>query len=67
KITSYPFKPISLEVRSGGMFFKSITFAEIDVKLGFHIKSMEIFGNFYTLQSENSQLYSIGIGAGVHF
>ena len=67
KITSYPFKPISLEVRSGGMFFKSITFAEIDVKLGFHINSMEIFGNFYTLQSENSQLYSIGIGAGVHF
>lgn len=67
KLTTYPFKPLSLEIRSGGIFYKSITFAEIEAKLGFHIKQMEIFGNFYTLQSKKSRLYSIGVGAGVHF
>lgn len=67
KFTSYPFKPLSLEIRSGGVFFDSITFAELEVKLGIHIDAFEIFGDFYTLQSQKSQLYSLGIGAGVHF
>lgn len=67
KITSYPFRPVSLEIRSGGMFFESITFAEIEAKLGFHFGRTEIFADFYTLQSEQSALYSFGIGAGVHF
>lgn len=67
KLTSYPFKPISLELRSGGIFYESINFAELEAKLGIHIKQWEIFGDFYTLQSLKSRLYSIGIGAGVHF
>ncbi len=67
KLTTYPFKPISLELRSGGIFYESITFAELEAKLGIHISQWEIFGDFYTLQSVKSQLYSIGIGAGVHF
>lgn len=66
-IYTYPFKPISLEIRSGGMFFPSITFAEVEVKLGFHIGRGEIFADFYTLQSRSSALYSFGVGAGVHF
>jgi len=67
RFTSYPFKPVSLELRSGGVFFESLKFAELEAKLGIHINAVEIFGNFYTLQSKKSQLYSIGIGAGVHF
>ena len=67
KLTTYPFKPLSLEVRSGGMFFEDITFAEVDVKLGIHTGPIEIFGNFYTLQASNTQIYSFGLGAGVHF
>ncbi len=64
---SYPFKPVSLEIYGGGLFFESITFAEVEIKLGFHFKATEIFGNFYTLQSKKSQLYSFGLGAGYHF
>lgn len=67
KILTYPFKPVSLEIRSGGMFFQYITFAEVDVKLGFHIGRGEIFADFYTLQSANSSFYAFGVGAGVHF
>lgn len=67
KMTSYPFKPVSLEIRSGGIFLESITFAEFEVKLGIHNGPVEFFGDFYTLQSERSQLYSIGFGAGYHF
>ncbi|MDA3810368.1 MAG: hypothetical protein PF518_08575 [Spirochaetaceae bacterium] len=66
KMISYPFKPISLEIRSGGLFFQSITFAEVEIKLGVQVKSFEIFGDFYTLQSEMARIYSFGIGEGYH-
>ena len=67
KLTSYPIKPLSLEIRSGAMIFQSITFVEFEIKLGFHAGPVEIFGDFYTLQSTQSQLYSFGVGAGYHF
>ncbi len=67
RIMSYPFRPVSLEFRGGVVIFPSITFAEIGAKLGFHIDAVELFGDFYMLRSEQSQLYSIGLGIGYHF
>lgn len=67
KLTSYPFRPLSLEVRSGVIFFESIKFAEVEAKLGFHLGRSEIFGDFYTLQSHTVSIYAFGIGVGVHF
>jgi len=67
KMTTYPFKPISLEVRSGGVFFSALTLAEVEIKLGIHIGPAEIFGDFYTLQSTTAQIYSFGLGLGYHF
>jgi hypothetical protein len=66
-IKSYPVKPISLELRGGGIFSSAVNFAEVGFKLGFHINRLELFAGYYGLFHSDIAINAIDAGIGLHF
>lgn len=63
----YPLRPISLHLRTGGMFFPDITFGQVEAKLNLHLGRLQLYGGVNLLESEESRRLMTEAGAGIHF
>ncbi len=66
-IRTYPFKPVSLHLRAGGIVFPEITFGQVEAKLNLHLGKLIIFAGINLLESEESRLLMTEAGGSVHF
>ncbi len=63
----YPFRPVSLHLRTGGMFFPDITFGQVEAKMNIHLGRLLLFGGINLLESEETRRLMTEAGATVHF
>ena len=66
-MTSYPFRPLSLELRGGGIFSSNVNFGEIGFKIGIHVNRFEFFLGYYGLLHTDQNIHTFDAGIGVHF
>lgn len=63
----YPFRPVSLHLRTGGMFFPDITFGQVEAKMNIHLGRLLLFGGVNLLESEETRRLMTEAGAALHF
>jgi hypothetical protein len=73
-IVTYPFKPVSLEIRGGGIISETVSFSELGVRLGIHMSRFEVYAGYYGLfyddtglANQTTGLQSVELGTAVHF
>jgi hypothetical protein len=64
---SYLFRPVSLYLRAGGIFFPAITFGQVEGRLNIHLGRNTIFGGVNLLESETTRLLSYEVGTSIYF
>jgi hypothetical protein len=66
-LRSYPFRPISLEVRGGGVYAPELILGVCGARIGVHIDMFEIGLDYYGLFHRDHTIHSAGVGAAIHF
>ena len=66
---SYLFRPLSLYLRAGGVFFPHVTIGQVEGRLNLHLGSVTLFGGVNVLETERSKyrLMSFEAGSSVYF
>ena len=66
-LRSYPFFPISLELRGGGVYAPELIFGVCGGRIGVHIHRFEIGADYYGLFHKDHVIHSVSVEAAVHF
>ena len=66
-VTTYPFRPLSLELRGGGIFSSTVNLGEIGLKVGIHLNRFEFFLGYYGLLHTDLAIHAFDAGIGMHF
>ena len=73
-VVSYPFRPISLEIRGGAVLSESAAFSELGIRLGAHMNRFEVYAGYYGLfyddtglENQTKGLNVAEFGTAVHF
>ena len=67
QLRSYPFSPISLQVRGGFQGYEGITFGQVEGRLNVHLGRFAIFAGGMFLQSDTAHLHTIESGISLTF
>jgi len=67
RVTVYPFRPISLEIRGGAILAENVEIGELGAKIGVHLDRFEVLTGYYGLYQGESIIHTLEIGGAVHF
>lgn len=67
QLRSYPFSPISMQLRGGFQGYEGITFGQLEGRLNVHLGRFAIFAGGMFLQSDTAHLHTIESGISLTF
>lgn len=67
RVTAYPFRPISLEIRGGALLAENVEIGELGAKIGVHLNRFEVLTGYYGQFQGKDIIHTLEIGGAVHF